>query len=95
MNHYRLRQGVTLRELPDGDAVVAGASDEALIVNASAHVLLTLLDEQRTEVELTDLLCAAFTDQDRSAVERDVVGLLVELQQAGIVERCGTAPSIA
>jgi hypothetical protein len=92
---YRLREGVTIRELPEGDAVIAGAGSDALIINASAFALLALLSEQRTEDELADVLCETFSGQDRAAVVRDVAALIAELQRAGIVERCGTAPSIA
>lgn len=92
---YRLRDGVTLRELPDGDAVVAGAGTDALIINASAHALLALLAEQRTATELAEVVCETFTEQDRAAVARDVATLIAELQRAGIIEQCGTAPSTA
>jgi hypothetical protein len=92
---YRLRDGITIRELPEGDAVVAGAGTDALIINGSAYALLALLSEQRTEDELADVLCETFAAQDRSAILRDVSALIAELQRAGIIERCGTAPSIA
>lgn len=95
MSAYRIRDGITVRELPEGDAVVAGAGSDALIINASAYALLSLLSEQRTEGELADVLCELFTDQDRAAIQRDVAALVAQLLQAGIVEPCGTAPSIA
>jgi len=95
MSAYRMREGITVRELPEGDAVVAGAGNEALIINASAYALLTLLSESRTERELADVMCELFTDQDRAAIQHDVAALVAQLLQAGIVEPCGTAPSIA
>lgn len=92
----RLRDGLTVKALPDGDAVVA-ASDgrEAVIVNASAHAILELLAVERTEQEIADVFRESFPDQDAAIVQRDVAELVAQLLQAGIVEPCGTAPSTA
>ena len=96
IDRVRLRDGLTIRPLPDGDAVVAASEgDTAVIVNASAHALLDLLGEERTEVELAELLSQAFPDVDAAAVRRDVADLLRELLRAGIVEPCGAASSTA
>lgn len=96
MTALRLRDGLTVKALPDGDAVVAaGDGKEAVIVNASAHAILELLSVERTEQEITDVFRESFPDQDASTLQRDVAQLVAELVQAGIVEPCGTAPSIA
>ena len=92
----KLRDGLTIRRLPDGDAVVA--SDQgatAVIVNQPAHAILDLLTEARSEKEIAELFCQSFPDQDSAAVHRDVAALVAELVRAGIVEPCGTAPSTA
>jgi len=90
----RLRAGLTVKALPDGDAVVAvGDGREAVIVNASAHAILELLSQVRTEQEIADVFRESFPDQDASIVQRDVAELVAQLVQAGIVEPCGTAPS--
>lgn len=96
MTAFRLRDGLTVKALPDGDAVVA-ASDgkEAVIVNATAHAILELLSVERTEQEIADVFAESFPDQDASALQRDVAQLVAQLLQAGIVEPCGTAPSTA
>lgn len=95
-SQLRLRAGLTVRPLPDGDAVVAAdESDTAVIVNQTAHAILDLLSEVRSEQEIGDLFCQSFPDQDPAALRRDVSALVAELMRAGIVEPCGTAPSTA
>lgn len=92
----RLRGGLTIRPLPEGDAVVAaGEGETAVIVNAPAHAILDLLGEERSEEEIADLFCQSFPDQDPAALRRDVAELVAELLRAGIVEPCGAAPSTA
>lgn len=92
----RLRDGLTIRSLPEGDAVVAaGEGETAVIVNATAHAILDLLDEVRSEEQLAELFCESFPDQDPAALRRDVAALVAELLRAGIVEPCGAAPSTA
>ncbi len=93
---FRLRGGLTVKALPDGDAVVAaGDGKEAVIVNASAHAIIELLSEERTEQEIAAVFRETFPDQDASVVQRDVAELVAQLLQAGIVEPCGTVPSTA
>jgi len=95
-SRLRLRPGLTVRPLPEGDAVVAteqGAT--AVIVNASAHAILDLLVDLRSEQEIADLFCQTFPDQDPAEVRQDVAATLEELLRAGIVEPCGAAPSTA
>jgi hypothetical protein len=90
MTRYRLREGLTIRPLPEGDAVVATSEGAtAVIVNSTGHAILDLLSEARTEDEIGDLLCGTFPDQEVSAVRRDISALVAELAQAGIVEPCG------
>jgi len=92
----RLKNGLTIRPLPEGDAVVAAAEGEtAVIVNAPAHAILEILGEERSEEEIAALFCQSFPDQDPAAVRRDVAQLVAELLRAGIVEPCGAAPSTA
>lgn len=96
MTGLRIKQGLTVRALPEGDAVVAGGAEmDAVIVNASAYAILDLLSEVRTEQEIADLFVETFPDQDPSAVRRDIAELVSQLMRAGIVEACGTAPSTA
>ena len=61
MTRLRLRPGLTIRPLPDGDAVIAaGEGDSAVIVNASAHAVLDLLTGGgATEPEIVDFMCRA------------------------------------
>jgi len=92
----KLRGGLTIRPLPEGDAVVAsGEGATAVIINAPAQAILDLLDEERSEEEIADLFCQSFPDQDPLVLRRDVAALVAELLRAGIVEPCGAAPSTA
>jgi len=92
----KLRGGLTIRPLPEGDAVVAsGEGGTAVIINAPAQAILDLLDEERSEEEIADLFCQSFPDQDPLVLRRDVAALVAELLRAGIVEPCGAAPSTA
>ena len=96
MSRLRLREGLTIRPLPEGDAVVAAREGEtAVIVNAPAHAILDLLAEVRSEQEIAEFFCQSFPDQDPAAVRRDVADLVAELLRTGIVEPCGAAPSTA
>ena len=90
----KLREGITIRPLPEGDAVVAaGEGQTAVIVNASAHAVLELLGEVRSEEQIAEVFCESFPDRDPAAMRRDVAALVAELMRAGIVEPCGAAPS--
>lgn len=92
----RIRPGLTIRALPEGDAVVAGGDGmEAVIVNATAHAILELLTEVRTEQAIADVFVESFPDQDPAVLRRDVAALVAQLVSAGIVEPCGSAPSTA
>ncbi len=96
MTDFRVRPGLTIRELPDGDAVVAGSTDaDAVIINSSAHAILELLDEPRSEADIASVFRDAFPDQDESKILHDVHVLVEELVRAGIVETCGSASSTA
>ncbi len=93
-----LRQGLTIRALPDGDAVVAaGQGDSAVIVNASAHAVLDLLGETAgaTEPEIVDFMCRTFPEARPDDVRRDVAALVAELARNGLVEPCGAGSSTA
>ena len=95
-NLLKLRDGLTIRPLPDGDAVVAaGEGETAVIVNAPACAILDLLAEVRSEEQIAEVFCQSFPGQDPALVRKDVAALVAELVRAGIVEPCGAAPSTA
>jgi hypothetical protein len=96
MTRLRLREGLTIRPLPGGDAVVASADGaDAVIVNTSAYTLLELLTEASTEDELAAVFIDSFPDQDPATLRRDVAELVAQLVRLEIVEPCGGAPSTA
>jgi hypothetical protein len=96
MTQLRLRDGLTIRPLPGGDAVVASATGaEAVIVNTPAYTLLELLAEACTEDELAAVFIDSFPGQDPATIRRDVAALVAQLVRLEIVEPCGGAPSTA
>jgi hypothetical protein len=93
---WRVKEGLAIRPLPGGDAVVAGKDGmNAVIVNASAHAVLELFVEARDEAEIADLFCETFPDRDPAHLRRDVAALVQELAGIGILQPCGTASSTA
>jgi hypothetical protein len=96
MTSFRVREGFTIKTLPDGDAVVSSESGmDAVIVNASAHAVLDLLSVAMTEDDLISFMCETFPQQDPAAIRGDITTLVQQLVQAGIVEPCGNAASTA
>ncbi len=88
MTTLRLRDGFSVRTLPDGDAVVSSESGaEAVIVNGSAAAVLDLLAGPTTEDAVVALFCESFPDQDAAQIRRDVGSIVQQLVQAGVVER--------
>jgi hypothetical protein len=96
MTWLRLREGLTIRPLPGGDAVVASTSGaEAVIINTAAYALLELLTEPCTEDELAAVFIDSFPDQEPATIRSDVAELVAQLVRLEIVEPCGGAPSTA
>lgn len=96
MTQLRLRDGLTIRPLPGGDAVVARADGaEAVIINTSAYALVELLTDACTEDELAAVFVDSFPDQDPAAIRRDVAELVAQLMHLEIIEPCGGEPSTA
>ena len=96
MSAYRLCDGLTIRQLPEGDAVVArDDGSTAVIVNASAAAILEALSTVKSEEEIVSLFTRNFPDQDPFIVRRDVARRVADLVKARIVEPCGGGPSTA
>jgi hypothetical protein len=96
VTQLRLRQGLTIRELPDGDAVVArDAGAEATIINATAAAVLDLLRTPATEAEVARVFCESFPHEDPARLTGDVAAIVRLLLDAGILEPCGSERSTA
>jgi coenzyme PQQ synthesis protein D (PqqD) len=92
----RVRDGFTIRSLPDGDAVVARDSGaEAIIVNATAHAILELFANPTSEADVARILCETFPHEDPERMNQDVRAIVEQLRHDGILEECGSASSIA
>lgn len=92
----RVRPGLTVRALPDGDAVVAReAGADAVILNTSALAVVELLASEGTEEDVVDVFCESFPGEDAAAIRRDLHALISRLMRDGILEACGSAPSTA
>jgi hypothetical protein len=96
LNGLQLRPGLTIRALPDGDAVVESANGrDAVIVNVTGHAILELLQTTRSEAEIASMIAAIFPGQDRGVIASDVAALVEQLVTAGVLLRCGDEPSTA
>ncbi len=90
----RLRPGLTIRELPDGDAVVArDEGQDAVIINATAAAILDLFGGESSEEEVTRVFCESFPGEDAAVIRRDVHAVVESLMTSGILEPCGSAAS--
>lgn len=94
MTRLRVRAGLTIRELPDGDAVIAGEEGrEAVIINATATAVLELFQRESTEEEVARVFRESFPSENADAIARDVHAIVQQLMTSGILEPCGNAPS--
>ena len=96
MTKLRVRPGITIRTLPDGDAVVARSEGaDAVIINTTAHAILELLAEEGTEDDVAGEFVKTFPGENADAIKRDVHALIARLVRDGILEPCGSASSTA
>ncbi len=94
MTRLRVRAGLTIRELPDGDAVVASDDGlDAVILNATATAVLELFQAESTEEEVARVFHESFPTESTDAIARDVHAIVQQLMTSGILEPCGNAPS--
>jgi len=94
MIRFRARPGLTIRELPDGDAVVARDDGfDAVILNATGVAVLHLCHAETTEDDVARAFTESFPAADVSAVRRDVHAVIEHLVTSGILEPCGSVSS--
>ena len=96
MTRYRARPGLTVRELPDGDAVVASDDGmEAVILNATGAAVLDMFASEASEDEVMRLFCESFPGENVAGIQRDVQAIIRSLVTSRILEPCGSASSTA
>ena len=91
MTAYRAVSALTVRELPDGDAVVArDGINEAILLNATAAAVLGLFTLESTPAEVSRALAEQFPAEDATRLARDVDTIVQQLVTSGILEPCGS-----
>ena len=92
MSAFRPVRALTVRELPDGDAVVArDGVNEAILLNATAAAVLGLFTPQSTVAEVARAFAERFPAEDAGRLARDVDAIVTQLVTSGILEPCGGA----
>ncbi|MBL0219299.1 MAG: PqqD family protein [Myxococcales bacterium] len=96
MTTLHVAPGLTIRQLPDGEAVVArDQGAEATIVNATALAVLELFGAPSTEEEVARIFSETFPHEDVAQIREDIAVIVRQLRQSGILEECGSASSTA
>ena len=92
MSAYRPVRALTVRELPDGDAVVArDGVNEAILLNATAAAVLGLFTPEATVADVARAFVERFPAEDAGRLARDVDAIVKQLVTSGILEPCGGA----
>lgn len=79
MTRYRRNAAVTATEIEDGVFLVEPDTQEIVFLDAVSGGLWRLLADAQTLDGLQAVVCAAFPDQKRAAVEADVAAALAEM----------------
>lgn len=84
---YRPRKRTTLLELDMGDGLILYNDESTMVhrLNESAALVWHLSDGTANVRELAEDICAEY-GLDRAAVEREVAGLLAELDALSLIE---------
>lgn len=82
----RVREGLELRDLPDGCAVLDTSGDAIHMLNPAAAFILTMCDGSRSEADLALELRSAVKQLSPKQADRDVASALAELSTKGIIE---------
>lgn len=95
LSRPRRLPGLPLRELPDGGTVVLAPSGTALVLNATASIVVYLADGSRTVDEIADEIAGHATGVPRDQVAADVSRIVGELADAGLLDEACPQPRSA
>lgn len=77
---------ISWRELPDGSAAVLSlARGTALVLNASAAVVLELCNGERTAEDIASFICRHVQGAAPEVVTADVNAIVARLREAGCI----------
>jgi pyrroloquinoline quinone biosynthesis protein D len=82
----RLARGVRLRDDQARGRTIVLAPERLFVPDDTALAVLTLLDGQRSAGDVIDALAAQY-DAPRAEIAADVLALLAELAERGVVAR--------
>jgi len=81
----RLAPHMRLRHDPARDIWTVQAPERSFLLDEIAHVVVARCDGQASLTAIIDELCAAFSDAPRDVIARDVIALLQDLADKGVV----------
>ena len=81
----RLAPHMRLRHDPARDIWTVQAPERSFLLDEIAHVVVARCDGQASLAAIIDGLCAAFSDAPRDVIARDVIALLQDLADKGVV----------
>jgi hypothetical protein len=82
----RRARDLPIRELPDGETVVLTPSGAALVLNATASIVVYFADGERTVEQIADEIATHAPGTARAQVLADVERIVGELAEAGCLE---------
>jgi len=81
----RLAPHMRLRHDPARDIWTVQAPERSFLLDEIAHVVVVRCDGQASLAAIIDGLCTAFSDAPRDVIARDVIVLLQDLADKGVV----------
>ena len=81
----RLAPHIRLRHDPARDIWTVQAPERSFLLDEIAHVVVARCDGQASLAAIIDGLYAAFSDAPRDVIARDVIALLQDLADKGVV----------
>jgi hypothetical protein len=84
-SRYTRRPGITERQVDDAIFLVNPENDALYHLNPVGAALWRLLENQISGEEAAELICLAFPDADATTVKMDIVKLLAEFSDHGLI----------
>ena len=81
----RLAPHIRLRHDPAREIWTVQAPERSFLLDEIAHVVVARCDGQASLAAIIDGLCAVFSDAPRDVIARDVIALLQDLADKGVV----------
>jgi hypothetical protein len=82
-------QGITERQVDDDIFLVNPQNDALYHLNSVGAALWRMLDEGTSGEQAAAIICQAFPEADATSVKVDLVKLIAELKDHGLITLCG------